>query len=233
MILDGNGMPVLQPLVDNASTATFNTAFAAIGTKTSANYKATSPSVGSQAERDSIFPSPVQGNRVYRRDVGWEEAYFGVYNSTTNFGGAAVAGWYPIAGKLPYSQFKRETSATVTTAQNAFSFTSVSSYGTSSSSTAAQIIYPGRYLVNASVTAGNGGDAMVYAAIRKNGAGSGGGGLAFGAAQQTPTRFNTIGISATESFVAGDSITFNVWGSVTLSTGSYASRMDVQYIGPA
>lgn len=32
MILDANGMPVLQPLVDDASTATFNTAFAAVGT---------------------------------------------------------------------------------------------------------------------------------------------------------------------------------------------------------
>lgn len=31
MILDSNGMPILQPGVDNASTATFNTAFAAIG----------------------------------------------------------------------------------------------------------------------------------------------------------------------------------------------------------
>ena len=31
MILDPNGMPILQPTVDNAETATFNTAFAAIG----------------------------------------------------------------------------------------------------------------------------------------------------------------------------------------------------------
>jgi len=31
MILDANGMPILQPAVDNAETATFNTAFAAIG----------------------------------------------------------------------------------------------------------------------------------------------------------------------------------------------------------
>ena len=31
MILDPNGMPILQPAVDNAETATFNTAFAAIG----------------------------------------------------------------------------------------------------------------------------------------------------------------------------------------------------------
>ena len=32
MILDANGMPILQPAVDNAETATFNTAFAAVGT---------------------------------------------------------------------------------------------------------------------------------------------------------------------------------------------------------
>ena len=31
MILDPNGMPILQPTVDNAETATFNDAFAAIG----------------------------------------------------------------------------------------------------------------------------------------------------------------------------------------------------------
>ena len=31
MILDPNGMPILQPAIDNAETATFNTAFAAIG----------------------------------------------------------------------------------------------------------------------------------------------------------------------------------------------------------
>lgn len=32
MITDSNGMPVIQPLVDDASTATFNTAFGLIGT---------------------------------------------------------------------------------------------------------------------------------------------------------------------------------------------------------
>jgi len=32
MILDPNGMPILQPTIDNAETATFNTAFAAVGT---------------------------------------------------------------------------------------------------------------------------------------------------------------------------------------------------------
>ena len=31
MILDPNGMPILQPTVDNAETATFNDAFAAVG----------------------------------------------------------------------------------------------------------------------------------------------------------------------------------------------------------
>ena len=31
MILDPNGMPILQPTIDNAETATFNDAFAAVG----------------------------------------------------------------------------------------------------------------------------------------------------------------------------------------------------------
>lgn len=51
--------------------------------------------VNSQAERNAIFTAPVQGNRVFRNDLGYEEAYFAVYNSGTNPQGASVAGWYP------------------------------------------------------------------------------------------------------------------------------------------
>lgn len=54
-----------------------------------------STTVANQAARDALFPAPVQGNRVFRRDLGDEETYFQVYNATTNPGGASVAGWYP------------------------------------------------------------------------------------------------------------------------------------------
>jgi len=61
----------------------------------------TSASVDSESARLARFPNPVQGNRVYRSDLGYEEAYFGLYNVTSNPGGTPVVGWHPTAGKLP------------------------------------------------------------------------------------------------------------------------------------
>lgn len=51
--------------------------------------------VASAAERSTLFPVPVQGDRVFRSDLGDEEVYFAAYNAGTNPGGASVAGWYP------------------------------------------------------------------------------------------------------------------------------------------
>lgn len=51
--------------------------------------------VASAAERATLFPTPVQGDSVFRNDLGEEETYLAVYNATTNPGGASVAGWYP------------------------------------------------------------------------------------------------------------------------------------------
>ena len=50
--------------------------------------------VASQAERDAQYPTPAQGMRVYRTDLGSEEAYYGLYNASTNPGGRTSAGWY-------------------------------------------------------------------------------------------------------------------------------------------
>lgn len=49
----------------------------------------------SDAERNGIYPTPVQGNTVNRPDKGYTERYFGTFNPTTNPGGANPAGWYP------------------------------------------------------------------------------------------------------------------------------------------
>lgn len=51
--------------------------------------------VADQAARDALFPSPTQGNDVWRNDKGYKETYYGLYNSSTNPGGRSVAGWYP------------------------------------------------------------------------------------------------------------------------------------------
>jgi len=63
----------------------------------------TSASVGSESARLARFPNPVQGNRVYRFDRGYEEAYFDLYNVTSNPGGRTVAGWGrvgPVGGQF-------------------------------------------------------------------------------------------------------------------------------------
>lgn len=50
--------------------------------------------VANAAARDALFPSPVQGNRAFLTDLGLEQTYYGLYNSSTNPGGRAAAGWY-------------------------------------------------------------------------------------------------------------------------------------------
>jgi hypothetical protein len=52
------------------------------------------PIVGNEAGRDSLYPTPAQGNSVFRNDLGVEETYYGLYNASTNPGGRDTAGWY-------------------------------------------------------------------------------------------------------------------------------------------
>ena len=48
--------------------------------------------VSSLAERDAMYPAPVQGDRVFRTDLGYEQVYFAAY-SAGNPGGMPSAGW--------------------------------------------------------------------------------------------------------------------------------------------
>jgi hypothetical protein len=50
--------------------------------------------VANQSDRDAQYPTPGQGMRVWRTDLGAEEAYYGLYNVSTNPGGRTPAGWY-------------------------------------------------------------------------------------------------------------------------------------------
>jgi len=45
------------------------------------------------AARDALLPSPVQGDKVFRNDLGYEQTYYGAYG-TANPGGRSAAGWY-------------------------------------------------------------------------------------------------------------------------------------------
>lgn len=61
---------------------------------------ATAP-VANAAGRNNLYPSPVQGNAVWRLDLGYEERYFSEYSASGNPGGATPAGWYPTGGNTP------------------------------------------------------------------------------------------------------------------------------------
>ena len=49
--------------------------------------------VADAAARDALFPTPVQGNTVFRVDLGLSQRYFALYNVTTNPSGRNPAGW--------------------------------------------------------------------------------------------------------------------------------------------
>lgn len=72
------------------------------------------PSVASATARNAIFPTPVQGNRVYRSDLGYTEAYYATFNITTNPGGASPSGWYPVeAGAIGGTMRRTSTALSV------------------------------------------------------------------------------------------------------------------------
>jgi hypothetical protein len=50
--------------------------------------------VANQAARDALYPAPVEGNSVFRDDLGLTQTYYAAFNASTNPGGRDVAGWY-------------------------------------------------------------------------------------------------------------------------------------------
>lgn len=49
--------------------------------------------VADEAERDELYPIPVQGNTVFISSLGVKQTYYGLWNATTNPGGKPSAGW--------------------------------------------------------------------------------------------------------------------------------------------
>lgn len=103
-------------------------AFAAGEILTAANLQgyATDQSVmvfASAAARSAALAAPDQGMVSYLTDSGTTWQYFGLYNVTTNPGGAKVAGWYPIAGACFYATATRSAATGVTYSVGAAGFT--------------------------------------------------------------------------------------------------------------
>lgn len=66
--------------------------------------------VANKDARDALLTAAVQGDVCYRRDLGYEEWYYGAYNATTNPAGALAAGWYPAPGTIVFQAAAASTS---------------------------------------------------------------------------------------------------------------------------
>jgi hypothetical protein len=112
---DVNGSQWVEVQADSALGSQLATRMSTAETNITGLRQVSPNFVNSQAARDALYPSPVQGNKVFRNDKGYEEQYFALYNASTNVGGATPAGWYPVAGTLPvYQVVKNATNFTPT-----------------------------------------------------------------------------------------------------------------------
>lgn len=56
--------------------------------------------VADAAARNVLFPSPVQGDAVWRNDLAIEQRWYGAYNAQTNPSGRTTAGWYATTSNI-------------------------------------------------------------------------------------------------------------------------------------
>ena len=115
--------------------------------------------VANAAERDSVYPTPLQGDSVFRLDTGWEERYYGQYNPSSNPGGASQAGWYPVGGAMPRFKALGTSNSNSTSGWNlapvAFGAESYEEGGFTSSGSPDYLVtvpYPGIYDISGSVS---------------------------------------------------------------------------------
>jgi hypothetical protein len=65
----------------------------------------------SAAARTTALASPSQGMVSFLTDSGTNWQYFDVYNASTNPGGAAAGGWYPISGAIFFGTATRSAAS--------------------------------------------------------------------------------------------------------------------------
>ena len=92
------------------------------------------------AARTSALASPTQGMMSFLSDSNTYWQYYEIYNSSTNPGGAATAGWYPAEGTTLFAGKRNNTSLSIPTATyTVVSFNTFSCAGSTSNTTTIQI----------------------------------------------------------------------------------------------
>jgi len=191
--------------------------------------------VANATERDAAFPTPVQGNSVWRMDKMWEEHYFGEYNAVSNPQGVVGAGWYPVSGKLPsVSLTTPGTWSISTTVVNFYTLTALYNYGWSytSGSVGTGVFSPpfnGLYSISMWTTFAASANSM-WQGISVNGV------TKAEAISQTQTIGSASNVTALNTEVAvvkllsTDSVRFLAWASA--ATNFTGGGMSLRYLGP-
>lgn len=185
--------------------------------------------VANEAGRDAFFPNPVQGQLCNRTDTNWSERYYGVFNSTTNPGGAGVAGWYPESGKMPKIRLHKTDTQTLPT--NAFTdiVWNQETYKnaiTHSNAGGAPITIQvsGRYSFNVRVALN--GEQVLTLQIQRNGVDL----PRFATdANGTTANFTKAQMTGTETFMAGDVIRIRARAATSVTLESSQCYMDLAY----
>jgi hypothetical protein len=95
----------VQVKANSALEASILTRVSALEARSTDIEAANAVRVADEEDRNSVYPAPVQGNTVFRADLGYEEKYYAAYNATTNPDGTTgTPGWYRYAGGAPLSQ---------------------------------------------------------------------------------------------------------------------------------
>lgn len=145
------------------------------------NVQASQVVKNSAADRDAYWGTPStstaqrllqdRGAHTVRTDKGWTERYYATWNGTTNPGGASVAGWYPVAGKLPYIVAQRTATQSIGTTATGVNWDGIPENfeinWVSATPTRLTALIAGEYQFDVTSSVGSTGTATVY--IRVNG----------------------------------------------------------------
>lgn len=217
-----------------------------VETRTTSLLTAAPVAVASASARDALYPTPAQGQSVFRSDTGWVETYYGLYNASTNPGGATPAGWYPTSGNMPQAKLVRNT-ATASFGANAWTSvtnltfwqTEIAGSGgvTIESNGTLKTTLPGLYEAEAGIMSN--GIPFTILCLKKNATSADGTGQIAGQTGYGLSGWNVTNAKTTVKMLANDYIHWsyyattggssNAWSSGTEKNASFIS---LRYIGP-
>jgi hypothetical protein len=199
------------------------------------------PSAGSDAARDALYPTPVAGLRVNRTDKGWQEVYFPAATFTSSAASGSrtqPAGWYPVAGRLPLLR-QRHTYTGLASANSWITQASFTEYERIefAASTAGAFVVPvtGRYTISGNQGIGPSTDAtntFRLDAVLNNTTQGDTFSVASDEVNTSTSRAVRAEVSETVPLLKDDVVRFMFLTAATASEIEHPSYYSLRYVGP-